>query len=103
MTRFDFTAVLAPPATAERSEQIADALYGGRCDDTSVHGSGPTVFVTFHREAETFEQALRSAVADLRAENLEVDRIEIDRDDLAPLLADAPAPAPPDAAPAAAA
>ena len=96
--KFDFTVVLAPPATSEESERIAEALYSGRCDDTSVHGSGPTIFVTFHREAKTFEQAVRSAVADLRAENLEVERIEIDRDDLAPLLADAPGNAATDAA-----
>ena len=100
MNTYGFTVVLTAATDADRSEQVAETLYGGRCDDSSVHTNGPTVLVSFDREAESLDQAVRSAVADLRAENLEVERIEIDRDDLAPLLTDAPAT---DAAPAAAA
>ena len=86
MTRFDFTAALAPPADADRSEDIADILYGGPADDCSVHTTGPTVFVTFHREADSFAAAVASALADLRAEGFEAARIEIDGEDLTPLL-----------------
>ena len=91
MTQFDFTTAPACPASADRLEEIAGVLYGGRCDDTSVHSDGPTVLVTFHRRADAFDAAVRSAVEDLRAEGFEVERVEIDRDDRAPLLSETPA------------
>ena len=97
MTTFEFTAALAPPASADASEDIAERLYGGLRDDCSVHTDGPTVLVDFHREAGSFPEAVASVVADLRAEGLEVARIEIHAEDFAPLLAGA-APAAPLAA-----
>ena len=99
MTTYGFTVTLAGEKSMEEGDDIADALYGGRCDDAAVHSSGPTVHVSFDREAESLDAALMSALADLRTAGLEAARVEINRHDLAPLLAGAPAPAPSDAAP----
>ena len=88
MTTYGFTVTLSPAATADDSERIADVLYGGRCDDCAVHTDGPTVMVSFDRDADSFAAAVASALNDLRTEKLEVARIEIDREDFAPLLAD---------------
>ena len=86
MTTYGFTVALAGEKTVEEGDDIAEALYGGRCDDASVHSAGATVFVSFDREAESLDAALQSALADLRAEGLDVERIEIDRKDFAALL-----------------
>ena len=86
MTTFGFTVTLAPSAIVDDLDRIADVLYGGRCDDSAVHSAGPTVFVSFDREAESLDEAVKSALADLRAKGLEPARVELDRDDLAPLL-----------------
>ena len=42
--------------------------------------------IGFDREAPTFDDAVRSAVAAVRSVGLEVDRVEIDRNDLALML-----------------
>ena len=97
MTTYGFTVTLAGEKSAEEGDRIADALYGGRCDDAAVHSAGPTLLVSFDREAPSFTAAVASALADLRAEGLEAARFEVDGDDLRPFLA-SPAPDPPLAA-----
>ena len=86
MTVYGFTVTLVGEKTAEEGDEIAEALYGGRCDDAAVHSAGPTVFVSFDRDAESLDAAVMSALADLRAEGLEPTRVELNGDDLAPLL-----------------
>ena len=38
--------------------------------------------VSFHREALTLQEAIRSAVSDVRKAGVEVDRVEIESDEL---------------------
>ena len=95
MTTYGFTFVLSAATSADDSERVADALYDGRCDDCAVHTEGPTVLVSFDREADSFAAAVASALADLRAEDLAVARIEIDGEDIPPLLAETPGYTPP--------
>ncbi|MFH5804386.1 hypothetical protein [Alienimonas sp. DA493] len=70
----------------DRFDELADQLWEAGCDDASFGISEGQIAIPFHREAATFEDAARSAVAAVRSIGLEVDRIEIDRDDLALML-----------------
>ena len=97
----------------DRFDELGDALWEAGCDDASFGMSCGKIDIPFHREAASFEEAVRSAVAAVRSAGLEVDRVEIDRDDLAilmgekmvgdflPSAADAPPPADPELAAAA--
>ena len=70
----------------DRFDELGDALWEAGCDDASPGMSCGKMRIPFDREAATFEDAVRSAVAAVRSVGLEVDRVEIDRDDLAILL-----------------
>ena len=99
--------------SADRFDGFVDRLWGGGHDDSSPGMCDGHVSVAFDREAASLEDAVRSAVAAVRSAGLEVDRVEIDRDDLAilmgekavgdflPSVTDAPPPADPELAAAA--
>ena len=88
MQTHHFTVHVAdPPDLWERFDDLIDQFWDdGRNDDTSPSMSEEHMRIRFHRDAETWSDAVRSAVAAVRAIGLEVDRIEIDRDDLALML-----------------
>ena len=70
----------------ERFDELGDAVWEAVCDDASFGMSCGRIRIPFHREAPSMEEAIASAVAAVRSVGLEVDRVEIDRDDLAILL-----------------
>ncbi len=72
MKAHEFTFVLA----GKLSEAKADRLYGICNDGTLVVSCGVTQ-VHFHRTARSLEEALRSALADVRAAKLKVQRVEM--------------------------
>ena len=72
-----FTLVL----TADPDEQEADRLYGTFNDGTiSTIAGVPQVH--FHREADSLEQAIRSAIGDVRSAGFDVERVETQPDAL---------------------
>lgn len=84
MTEQHFSVVLKGIDTL--GEEVVERIYA-RCDDASAgscHGIG---HVHFDRAAESLNAAIVSAVADLRACGLEVERIEIESADLAQIVA----------------
>lgn len=67
--------------TADPDEQAADKLYGTFNDGTiSTIAGVPQVH--FHREANSLEEAIRSAVGDVRSSGFDVERIEMQPDAL---------------------
>ncbi len=72
---FEFTLWLAPES--RDYEVWSEALYAAGADDCSpgVHCGKP--YATFHREAASFEDAVRSAQRDVRAAGGSVIRCEI--------------------------
>ena len=98
---FGFT--VYPVGSVELTDELCDRLFEAGCDDASPGVTAGVMDIPFDREAASLEDAVRTAVQQVRSIGLEVDRIEIDRDDLAPLLDEAPVSAISDAAPAAAA
>jgi hypothetical protein len=54
-----------------------DTLYG-IIDDATIASSGGVADVMFHREAETLEQAMRSAVMQIQGAGFGVKRVEME-------------------------
>ena len=54
-----------------------DAVYG-RLDDVSMFNSDGATRITFHREASTLDDAIRSAVSDVQSCGYRVKHIEVE-------------------------
>ena len=75
MKEHEFTIVL----TADPDEQDAENLYGTFNDGTiSTIAGVPQIH--FHREAASLEEAIRSAVRDVRSAGFQVERVEMQPD-----------------------
>ena len=64
------------------TDEQADALYGGGCSDGTLSSSAGRARIGFDREAATLQDAIRSAVSDVRRAGLEVDHVEIEEQEL---------------------
>jgi hypothetical protein len=73
MKEHEFTLVL----TADPSEEDADKLYG-TFDDGTISTMAGVPQIHFHREAASLEDAIRSAIGDVRAAGFEVTRVEME-------------------------
>jgi hypothetical protein len=72
---YEFTLIL----TGDPSEEEADRLYGKFNDGTisTIVGVGQ---ISFHRQANSLAQAIRSAINDVRSAGLNVERVEMSLD-----------------------
>ena len=66
------------------TESVADALYAAGCDDATPGMCEGILTVDFHREAASLEEAIHTAIANVRSAGLEVDRVEIDATTVGP-------------------
>jgi len=80
MNCWEFTLILRD--LAEITDALANALYEAGCDDATVGSSCGTVRVSFSREAAGLQDAIQSAVSDVRQAGCEIARVEIERDEL---------------------
>jgi hypothetical protein len=78
---YRFTVVLG--GLREISDDLAEALYEAGCDDGSPWSSQGVAAVAFDREAESFEHAVRSAIADVQKAGCRVAWVKIEPEDLA--------------------
>lgn len=75
LRKYEFTLVLK--GSLELTEDIADALFEAGCDD-GTPGTCQGIFsIDFHREAESLEEAIRSAIGNVKTAGCEVERVEI--------------------------
>lgn len=72
----DFTVTLS--GISELTAEVADRLYEAGCDDASPYSEGPTVHLTFHREAESIGDAVGSAMKDVGRAGYRVAHVEIE-------------------------
>jgi hypothetical protein len=79
MTEQRFSAILKGTETLQ--DEVVARLYG-RCDDATAGSCSGIGHVHFDRPAASLNEAIASAVADLRACGLEIERIEIDPEDV---------------------
>jgi hypothetical protein len=76
MNKYDFTLILAE--SLELTDGIADALFEAGCDDGTPGTCNGVFSIDFHREAASLEEAIRSAIEDVRTAGYEVTRVEIE-------------------------
>ena len=69
----------------EMTVELSDRLFEAGCDDGSPSSSRGVTKIGFDRESSTLEDAIRSAVSDVRRAGVDVDHVEIESDDLAAL------------------
>ena len=82
MKTYDFDVVLA--AGTDMTEELADRLFDAGCDDGTPGTFCCVPYISFHREADSLESAIRSAVADVQQAGCVVERLQIEHD--SPLL-----------------
>lgn len=75
MKEHEFTLIL----TADPNEEEADKLYG-ICNDATLATIAGVPQIHFHREAPSLEEAIRSAMANIRKAGFDVARVEIEPD-----------------------
>ncbi|MEM9703992.1 MAG: hypothetical protein AAF907_16250 [Planctomycetota bacterium] len=85
-----FTVHIAdPPDLWERFDDLIDQFWAdGKNEDASPSMSEEHMRIDFDRDAESFSDAVRSAVVAVRSIGLAVDRVVIERNDLGLMLGD---------------
>ena len=81
MKKYEFTVVVS--GSMELTDDIADALFAAGCDDGTPGTCDGVFSIDFHRTANSLEEAIRLAVADVRSAGYGVERVEIEADALA--------------------
>ena len=76
MKTYEFDVVLKD--TNEVSDGQADALFAAGCDDGTPASGDGMAWVHFDREASSLEEAIRSAVAQVRAAGFKASKVELD-------------------------
>jgi hypothetical protein len=81
MAKYEFTLILSGPL--ELTEEIADELFEAGCDD-GTPGTRDGVFsIDFHRDASSLEEAIWSAIVNVKLAGYEVERIEMEAEAVA--------------------
>jgi hypothetical protein len=80
MKCWEFTLILRD--ITEMTDSLASALYDAGCDDATVGSSCGVARVSFSREAAGLQDAIQSAVRNVRQAGCEIARVEIERDEL---------------------
>jgi len=78
---YEFEVVLAGPKVM--TIELGDALVAAGCDDSTTGSCEGKAFVAFDREAGSLEEAIRSAVADIRRAGIEPAEVRLAPDSLA--------------------
>jgi hypothetical protein len=76
MNKYDFTLILAE--SLELTDDIVDALFAAGCDDGTPGTCHGMFSIDFHREAVSLEEAIHSAIENVRTAGSEVRRVEIE-------------------------
>lgn len=76
MKKYEFTLVLK--GSPELTDEIADRLFAAGCDDGSPGTCNGVFTIDFHREAESLEAAIQSAIQNVKTAGHDVERVEIE-------------------------
>ena len=75
MAKYEFTLILK--GSPELSEEIADQLFQAGCDDGTPGTCDGVFSIDFHRTASTLEEAINSAMSNVKSAGHAVERVEI--------------------------
>ena len=81
MAKYEFTLILS--GSPELTEEAADRLFEAGCDDGTPGTSNGVFSIDFHRQAPSLEEAIRSAIANVKLAGYEVERVEIEAEAVA--------------------
>ena len=76
MRKYEFTLTLK--GSLELTEDVADALFEAGCDDGTPGTCDGVFSIDFHRKANSLEEAIRSAIANVKSAGYEIERVEIE-------------------------
>ncbi len=76
MRKYEFTLILK--GSLELTEEIADALFKAGCDDGTPGMCNGVFSIDFHREANSLEEAITSAIGNVKSAGYDVERVEIE-------------------------
>ena len=76
MAKYQFTLILK--GAPELTEEIADQLFEAGCDDGTPGTCDGEFAIDFHRTANSLEEAINSAIANMKLAGHEVERVEIE-------------------------
>lgn len=76
MSKYEFSLVLKGPL--QLSEELADTLFANGCDDGTPGTCNGVFTIDFHREANSLEAAINSAIANVRDAGQEVEQVQIE-------------------------
>ena len=76
MAKYEFALILK--GQYELTEEIADELFEAGCDDGTLGTCNGVFSIDFHREDDSLEAAIRSAIADVKSAGYKVERAEIE-------------------------
>lgn len=73
MNEHHFTAILS--GVSEVTESAANALYEAGCDDGTFCARDGIAYVHFNRDADSLDEAIQSAIDDIRSAGFDVARV----------------------------
>ena len=82
MKQADFSFTVFLIGVDVMTEDIAEALVSAGCDDGSPFSRLGQAGIDFDRTASSLQDAIRSAVANVRQAGFQVDRVELGQDAL---------------------
>ena len=85
MPTYTFTVILGDET--EMTEDLAESLAAAGCDDGLAGSSSGVAAVVFDREAESLEQAVRSAIADVQKAGCRAAWVKIELQDVVGIAA----------------
>ena len=74
--KYEFRLILK--GSLELTEDICDELFEAGCDDGTPGTCGDVFSIDFHREADSLERAINSAIDNVKSAGYEVDHVEIE-------------------------
>ena len=76
MKTYDFDVVLKD--VSEVTDEQADRLFAGGCDDATPASCDGVAWIHFDRQAASLEEAISSAVTQVRTAGFAVSKVELD-------------------------
>jgi len=76
MKTYEFDVFLS--GMSEVTDEQSDAMFEKGCDDGTPASSNGVVWIHFDRQAPSLEEAIRSAVTQVRSAGFTVSKVELD-------------------------
>jgi len=75
MKKYEFSLILK--GSPELTEEIADKLFEAGCDDGTPGTCNGVFSIDFHREGDSLEAAINSAIKNVESAGYEVEHVQI--------------------------